>query len=74
MLSFHSRDWWNYLAAKIPLQADEFEEVLRLQPGDAILFSSKAKLEEGDRVGGKVIKMKVRERLTEDRGRSVLNI
>ena len=70
--SFHSKDWWDYLKAKIPLPADGFEEVLKLRPGDAFLFSSKAKFE-ATRIGGQVVKIRVRERLTQDRGRSITN-
>ena len=38
---FHSYDWFSYLSQKLPLCADDWERLMFLQPGHALVFASR---------------------------------
>ncbi|ORY51411.1 hypothetical protein BCR33DRAFT_762168 [Rhizoclosmatium globosum] len=84
MHRFHSRDWFSYLRAKIPLEESDFDKIVELEPGEAVVFAGRHLLEarknykEGDKEmkrEGKqfTFKIGVRPRLTADRGSSRMN-
>jgi hypothetical protein len=68
MHRFHSRDWWSYLEKKLYLPAEKFATVSKLQPGQALVFASRASLTTGSSVETDVFTLRVRERVTADRG------
>ncbi|KAJ3250040.1 hypothetical protein HDU77_007151 [Chytriomyces hyalinus] len=75
---FHSRDWFDYLQAKIPLGESDFRRIVGLEPGEAVVFAGRHLLEsEGGEgmvgVAGATWKMRVRARFTADRGASRLS-
>ncbi|KAJ3030483.1 UNVERIFIED_CONTAM: hypothetical protein HDU68_008899 [Siphonaria sp. JEL0065] len=48
---FHSKDWFSYLRAKLPLKESDFEKIVSLEPGEAILFAGRHFLD-GEGGGG----------------------
>ena len=38
---FHSKDWFTYLKIKIPLHDNSFQILLELEPGEALVFTSR---------------------------------
>lgn len=86
---FHSRDWYNYLAKKLPLSSRGALALATLQPGQALAFASRhqicaiestatsgtdmAELEGPFNLGINVFPLRVRERITADRGSSQRN-
>ncbi|KAI8609740.1 hypothetical protein BC830DRAFT_809148 [Chytriomyces sp. MP71] len=73
---FHSRDWFKYLQAKVPLVEGDFARIVGLDPGEAVVFAGRHLLEEGDEKlneGVHTWKIGMRPRLTADRGSSRLN-
>ena len=68
MHRFHSRDWWSYLEKKLYLPAEKFATVSKLQPGQALVFASRASLTNGSSVETDVFTLRVRQRVTADRG------
>jgi hypothetical protein len=79
---FQSGDWHTYLSKKVPLPDGSFELIRALEPGEALVYSARpcilepqplAAAEGGWRVSSEVMRVKVRKRLTEDRGASRLN-
>ena len=84
---FHSRDWFTYLKVKIPLDDCAFDQLLDLEPGEALTFTSahqigRRDLQKHDDIaekcrspyGRNVFKLKIRPRITADIGGSVVNI
>lgn len=77
---FSSPEWYAALNRHIPMSAqkkDYLEEIEKLQPGTALVYSPKAifgRDEEGVLVKGtsKLMKIRVRNRVTVDGGQSVL--
>ena len=43
---FHSREWWNHLAPKIPLDDHSFQVIRKLEPGWALVFAHGTNLRE----------------------------
>jgi len=75
--SFHSKDWYRYLSMKIPLPEDGFDCVQKLQPGEALTFASRPALGVDTNkinITGATFMIRVRPRITEDRGQSKCNI
>jgi hypothetical protein len=66
---FHSRDWFDHLRAKIPLQDEIYSELVSLVPGEALMFASRHLLETKEMV----LRLGVRKRITADRGSSRTN-
>ncbi|KAJ3075474.1 hypothetical protein HDU98_007972 [Podochytrium sp. JEL0797] len=52
MHRFHSQDWFRYLSAKIPLKVEDFEEIVELEPGEAVVFAGRHLLEGGGNLNG----------------------
>ncbi|KAI9339322.1 hypothetical protein BDR26DRAFT_388008 [Obelidium mucronatum] len=88
MHRFHSKDWFSYLSAKLPLKDDDFDKIVGLEPGEAIVFAGRHMLGLGDcqaadgsAMGstnlqsgqGYTLKVGIRPRLTADRGSSRMN-
>ena len=71
---FHSRDWYTYLASKLPLPEDGFQIVQNLSPGEALFYSKRSTdlADENDPAANASI-IKVRHRITQDRGQSRRN-
>jgi hypothetical protein len=67
MHRFHSRDWWSYLEKKLYLP-EKFTTVSKLQPGHALVFASRASLTNGSSIETDVFTLRVRQRVTADRG------
>ena len=72
--SFHSSDWYKYLAAKLPLPEGGFDCVRRLQPGEALVFAARTDFDQQGFLNKDTFVMKIRPRLTEDRGVSRQNV
>ena len=70
--SFHSQDWYSYLATKLPLPPQGFHSVRALNPGEALVFAARTPL--GDEEAHGIQTIKIRPRLTEDRGASRCNL
>jgi hypothetical protein len=82
---FHSRDWFTYLAKKLPLSDHAALELATLQPGHALAFASRSHLQGAltagqqpadagtDGLGIHVFPLRVRGRITADRGASRKN-
>lgn len=71
MHRFHSRDWFDYLRSKIPLDNSVFDKIVDLTPGSALVFATR------HLVAGQndlVMDVDVRARLTVDRGSSRTNL
>jgi hypothetical protein len=82
---FHSADWYDYLSKKLPLPTDGFATIQSLEPGNALVFASRlqqrkfraaaggGQLHDEDDCGPRCEEMRVRPRLTADRGGSRRN-
>ena len=82
---FHSRDWFAYLAKKLPLPARAREQLMELRPGHALVFASQHRVARaaaaagrgsGDADGGgcgHVFQVHIRQRITADRGATRIN-
>ena len=66
---FYSRNWWDYLRQKLPLEINGFSRVLDLAPGEALVFSSRHNFT----TQCPIINLRVRNRLTADFGSSRVN-
>ena len=64
---FHSQDWWLYLRQKLPISNEAFEDVLTLDPGNALVFASRHSFE------SHLLRLHMRPRLTADFGASRTN-
>ena len=74
---FHSRDWFTYLSAKIPLPESAFESVMDLPPGQALVFAARhgvQSVQNRDSESGRLMRVDIRARLTADRGASRTNV
>jgi DNA helicase HerA-like ATPase len=69
MHRFHSKDWMEYLSTKLGLEEDFMEKLFMLEPGEAMLFTSRNLID----VNEKVFRIDIRPRITADRGASVRN-
>mmetsp|Transcript_19551 Transcript_19551/g.53828 ORF Transcript_19551/g.53828 Transcript_19551/m.53828 type:complete len:673 (-) Transcript_19551:32-2050(-) len=70
---FHSRDWWDYLRKKLPLEDHCFtDQVLQLPPGNALVFASKHNFD-SEQQGGGGLEVRIRRRLTADFGATRTN-
>jgi hypothetical protein len=65
---FHSADWLAFLSKKLPLPAGAFERVRALQPGTGLVYASRASLGAGCAPDSALFKVRVRQRLSADRG------
>jgi hypothetical protein len=65
---FHSADWLAYLSKKLPLPAGAFERVRALQPGTGLVYASRASLGAGGAPDSALCQVRVRQRLSADRG------
>jgi len=63
---FHSRNWWEYLRQKLPLNNNDFDQVLGLASGHALVFCSKHNFSASQQI----LKFWLRDRLTADLGES----
>ena len=75
---FHSRDWFSYLSNKLPLAEKAWERILTLSPGEALVFASRhlvlnRPLAATYLFGLNTFAIKIRPRITADRGASVVN-
>ncbi|KAJ3267808.1 hypothetical protein HDV01_003959 [Terramyces sp. JEL0728] len=68
---FQSIDWFNYLKQKIDLEEEDFQTLLGLNTGSAIVFAGKHML--GGNIGKGTFEMQIRPRLTKNRGSSRTN-
>ena len=77
--NFHSIDWYNYMASKLPLTEDGFARVQKLHPGEALVFAARTAFGETQRADDDTCNtpschlIRIRPRITEDRGGSRLN-
>ena len=83
--NFHSQDWYEYLSRKVSLPKDGFRDVMRLEPGEALVFARRvegldgaADAEDDDAADAfaptrATFKMRIRDRLTHDLGASMLS-
>jgi hypothetical protein len=75
---FHSRDWFTYLCAKLPLAEAAFEKLMELAPGSAILFASQLPSNSNSiaskELGQHSMHIAIRPRITADRGATKINI
>lgn len=46
---FHSKDWFNYLKVKIPLENAAWDRILDLIPGEALVFASRHQIGVSDK-------------------------
>jgi len=72
---FQSNDWYKYLASKIPLPDDSFEEIKKLQVGEALCISTKidSKRHPQHYIEDSCVKISIRRRITADYGKSKTN-
>lgn len=80
---FHSRDWFQFLDKKLRLPEGGFDVVSSLPPGHALVFASRASLGPDFRSTGAItstgasgttcFRMRMRQRLTADRGATRLH-
>jgi hypothetical protein len=72
---FHSKDWFSYLAQKLPLEAAAWDLLVSLNPGQALVLASRHQIPLGNKYlyGHNCFVMQIRPRLTADRGTSVIN-
>lgn len=68
---FQSGDWHQYLAKKVPLPEDSFASIRGLSPGEALVYSARPHI--ASCPDAEVLPIKVRRRLTADRGASRTN-
>ena len=47
---FHSNDWFSYLKVKVPLENGAWDRLLKLRPGEALVFASRHQIGVSDRV------------------------
>jgi hypothetical protein len=76
MHGFHSKDWFQYLSAKLALgnkeqQEELFEDIVKLTPGNAVAFIPAHCVRKLDTF---TLKIKVRARITQDLGGTVRNV
>ena len=74
---FHSSNWFSYLKMRLPLQEKNFDQILELPTGRALVFSPswstllrEVEREEGERERVGIKEVQIRERVTFDGGRS----
>jgi hypothetical protein len=70
---FHSADWCQYLNKKLPLPPGTFERIRALQPGTGLVYASRASLHAGSAPDSALLKVRVRQRLSADRGSTRAN-
>ena len=46
----HSNDWFSYLKVKVPLEKGAWDRLLKLRPGEALVFASRHQIGVSDRV------------------------
>jgi hypothetical protein len=68
---FHSRDWFAHLEKKLPLAEADWARLATLQPGHALVFASRHHVAAA--ADGHVMGLRVRPRITADRGSSRTN-
>ena len=77
MHQFHSKDWFTYLSQKVPVAPEAWDKILALDPGMALVYATKY---HGDQAKGRfpyghnVFEMRIRQRITADRGASHGNV
>jgi len=69
---YQSRDWHEYLARKLPLPKDSFEDIRGLASGEALVYSAKPG-GNSSKPSPDVIRVQVRKRMTTDLGASLSN-
>ena len=47
---FHSNDWFSYLKVKVPLENGAWDRLLKLRPGEALVFASRHQIGVTERV------------------------
>ena len=73
---FHSPDWFEYLKRKLPLKNSDWDKILQLGTGAAVVYASKHLMESTGEVnidGSACISLDVRGKLTSDRGKTMTN-
>lgn len=76
MHRFHSKDWFDYLKSKLTLTPEAFEEIIGLERGEALCFSTRWARDLGlqgtvyERLGHGVCRVCVRQRMTAPSGSS----
>ena len=71
---FHASDWFKHLARKLPMPDTLYDQILELQSGEALVFAKETDLPDTlltATAAKRWYRMRVRERLTLDAGRSV---
>lgn len=68
---FQSDDWYRYLSSKISMPTDCFNTIKSLQPGQALIVTTKYNIE-GYSIDDHLL-VKIRDRITTDRGVSLVN-
>ena len=63
---FHSQDWWTYIRQKLPLPDEDWDTILSLGRGNALVFASRSG-------PAHTTSMVIRRRLTADFGASRVN-
>lgn len=71
MHRFHSRDWFTHLSSKIALPESSWDSIKNLETGVGMVFCATSRLDGRPSCG--VIPVRIRERLTADRGSSKTN-
>ena len=71
---FQSGDWHDYLSKKVPLPEDAFATIRSLEPGEVLIYSARPCVENRPFASSpEVLRVRVRKRLTADRGASRVN-
>ncbi len=74
MHRFHSQAWYEYLSKRLVLPDDCFQSITRLQPGQALVFASRAALDDSSYSASSpvtetaTLPVCIRRRITADRG------
>lgn len=88
MHRFHSRDWFTYLCQKLPLPDSSWGKLMALEPGEALVFASRIARQSAYSIArhvslgqdelsrashGHVMHVRIRPRITADRGATKSN-
>jgi hypothetical protein len=74
MHSFHSKDWFQHLSNKLSLKEENFELIQQLKRGEGLMFCSRASLSDKANESRLIVeRVRIRERLTADRGATKSN-
>ena len=70
---FHSPDWFHYLKGKLPLVKADWDRILELDIGSALVYASRHQIEHSEDDESVSFLIRMRKKITSDRGRSKTN-